>query len=113
MQGYLLPARLGRSGRRQSALARDRTGGQRRRLLVDGAAQLLLELDERGHRRVRPQPAGDLEDLPQRLVASLLIAHQRRSLLLLLLLGVGTERPVERDGQELSVAERVADAVGG
>src|SRR4029453_8959379 len=110
MQGYLLPARLGRSGRRQSALARDRTGGQRRRLLVDGAAQLLLELDERGHRRGRRQPAGDLEDLPQRLVASLLIAHQRRSLLLLLLLlGVGTERPVERDGQELGVAERVAD----
>src|SRR6266508_233322 len=92
----LLSAMFG-SGGRQSALVRDRPGGQRRRLLVDGGGQLLLQLDEPRHRRVGRQAAGDLEDLPQRLVALLPVARQRRGLLLL---GGGAERPVERDGQE-------------
>jgi hypothetical protein len=79
-----------------------------RRLLVDGGAQLLLQLDERRHRRIGGEAAGDLEDLPERLVALLLIERQSRGLL-----RAGTEAPVKRDGQELSVAERVADAVAG
>ena len=83
-------------------------GGQRRRLRVDGGAQLLLQLDEGRHRRVGRQPAGDLEDLGQRPVALLLIGRQGRGLL-----AVGVQRPVKRDGQELGVAEGVADAVGG
>jgi hypothetical protein len=77
-------------------------------LLVDGGAQLLLQLDERRHRRISREAAGDLEDLPERLVALLLIERQSSGFL-----GVGTEGMVKRDGQELSVAEGVADAVAG
>src|SRR6266496_2029801 len=104
------PLRVGgaASGGREQALGWDRPGGQRRGLPVDGGAQLLLELDERRHRRVGGQAAGDLEDLPQRLVALLLIARERRGRL-----GAGTQRLVERHGQQLGVAERVADAVAG
>src|SRR5512132_103230 len=98
-----------RSDGRERAFAWDRPGGQRRRLLVDGGAQLLLQLDEGRHRRIGRQPAGDLKDLPQRLVVLLLIARQRRRLLT----GAGTQGLVECDGQQLGVAERVADAVGG
>src|SRR3954447_1038670 len=97
-----------RSGRGEQALAWNRPGGQRRRLLVDGGAQLLLQLDERRHRRIGGEAAGDLEDLPERLVALLLIERQSRGLL-----GAGTEGLVKRDGQELSVTERAADAVAG
>ena len=104
----LLPGGGVRSGAREQTLAGDRPGGQRRRLRVDGGAQLLLQLDEGGHRRIGRQPAGDLEDLPQRLVALLLIGRQGRGLLAL-----PVQRPVKRDGQELGVAEGVADAVGG
>jgi hypothetical protein len=81
------------SGGRQQAPARDRPGGQRRRLLVDGGAQLLLQLDEPRHRRIGREAAGDLEDLPQRLVALPLVVRQRRGLLLI----GGAERLVERD----------------
>src|SRR6266487_920805 len=97
-----------RSGGREQALTWNRPGGQRHRLLVDGGAQLLLELDERRHRRIGRQAAGDLEDLPYGLVALPLIGRERRGLL-----GVTAERLVECDGQELGVAERVADAVAG
>src|SRR6266545_3268071 len=102
------PVGGGRSGGREHALAWNRAGGQRRRLLVDGAAQLLLQLDERRHRRIGRQPAADLEDLPQRLLALLLIGRQRRGLF-----GGATQRMVECDRQELGVVERVADAVAG
>src|SRR6266498_850675 len=102
------PVGGGRSGGREHALAWNRAGGPRRRLLVDGAAQLLLQLDERRHRRIGRQPAADLEDLPQRLVALPLIGRERRGLL-----GGATQRMVECDRQELGVVERVADAVGG
>src|SRR6266542_3959702 len=90
------PLRVGgaASGGREQALGWDRPGGQRRGLPVDGGAQLLLELDERRHRRVGGQAAGDLEDLPQRLVALPLIGRERRGLL-----GAGTQRLVERHGQ--------------
>src|ERR1051326_3313143 len=91
------------SGGRQQALAWDRPGSQRRRFGVDGGAQLLLELDERRHRRIGGETAGDLEDLAQRLVALPLIKREGRGLP-----GPGTERLVNRDGQELGVAERVA-----
>src|SRR4029453_12097393 len=104
----LLPGGGVRSGGREQALAGGRPGGQRRRLGVDGGAQLLLQLDEGRHRRIGGQPAGDLEDLGQRLVALLLIGRQGCGLL-----AVGVQRPVKRDGQELGVAEGVADAVGG
>src|SRR6266568_6821371 len=97
-----------RSGGREQALTWNRPGGQRHRLLVDGGAQLLLELDERRHRRIGRQAAGDLEDLPYGLVALPLIGRERRGLP-----GVTAERLVECDGQELGVAERVADAVAG
>src|SRR5512132_2829032 len=52
------PSVLGsvRSDGREHALAWDRPSGQRRRLLVDGGAQLLLQLDERRHRRIGRQP---------------------------------------------------------
>src|SRR6266498_2350399 len=50
-------------------------------LLVGGGAQLLLELDERRHRRIGRQAAGDLEDLPYGLVALPLIGRERRGLL--------------------------------
>src|SRR5512133_4066096 len=86
-----------RSGGRQQAPAWDRPGGQRRRLPVDGGAQLLLQLDERRHQRVGRQAAGDLEDLPQRLVASLLVTRQRGGLLL----DDPGERPVQGHGQQL------------
>src|SRR6266536_3925958 len=91
-----------RSGGREQALTWNRPGGQRRRLLVDGGAQLLLQLDERRHRRIGGEEAGDLEDLPERLVAVPLIKRESRGLL-----GGGTERLVQGDGQELGVAERV------
>src|SRR6266496_1127307 len=67
-----------RSGGREQALTWNRPGGQRHRLLVDGGAQLLLELDERRHRRIGRQAAGDLEDLPYGLVALPLIGRERR-----------------------------------
>src|SRR5262245_24569052 len=104
----LLPGGDVRSGGREQATGWDRSGGRRRRLRVDGGAQLLLELDERGHRRVGRQAAGDLEDLPQRLVAPLLIRRQGRGLL-----AVPIQRTVKGHGQELGVAEGVADAIGG
>ena len=96
----LLPGGGVRSGAREQTLAGGGPGGQRRRLFVDGGAQLLLQLDEGRHRRIGRQPAGDLEDLGQRLVALLLIGRQGRGLL-----AVGVQRPVKRDGQEFGVAE--------
>src|SRR4029453_18217002 len=86
----------------------DRPGGQRRRLRVDGGAQLLLELDEGRHRRIGRQAAGDLEDLPERLVSLLLIGRQGRGLV-----AVPIQRLVKCGRQELGVAEGVAYAVGG
>jgi hypothetical protein len=90
---------LGSCGREQ-ALARDRPGSQRRRFGVDGGARLLLERDERRHCRIGAETAGDLEDLPQRVVALLLITCEGRGLL-----GASTKRLVNRDGQEFSVAD--------
>jgi hypothetical protein len=84
------------------------TGSQRRRLLVDGDAQLPLQLDEPRHGRIGRQAAGDLEDLLECLVALPLAQRERRHLV-----GVAGKRPVERDGQQFGVAECVADAVAG
>src|SRR5215467_8829324 len=103
------PGRGGGSGGGQQPLATDGPGGQRRRLGVDGGAELLLQLDEGRHRRVGAQLAGDAEDLRQRLVALLLVCRQRGGLLALR----AAERLVQGGGQQLGVAEGVADAVGG
>src|SRR5262245_6297151 len=100
--------RGGWSGGLKHALARGRPGGQRRRLLVDGGAQLLLQLGERRYRRVGRELAGDPEDLPQRPLALLLVARERGGIL-----GAGAERVVEGGRQQFGIAERVTDAVGG
>src|SRR5215475_1061600 len=96
-----------RSGSREQALTRDRPCGQCRRLLVDGGAQLLLEVDEGRYRGIGGEPTCDLENLPQRPVALLLIERESSAP------GTPTDRVVEGSRQELSVAERVADAIAG
>src|SRR5215472_12824590 len=97
-----------RSGGGEQPLGPGRAGGQRRRLLFDGGAQLLLQLDERRRRRVGSEPAGDLEDPPQLPVAPPLVQRESSALL-----GDAAKCLVKCRGQELSVAERVTDAVAG
>ena len=77
-------------------------------MAVDGDAELLLQFDEAGERRNARQLAGDLEDLPQHPIPLGVIAAQRFPLL-----GGGDQRTVQRGGEELGVAEGVADAVTG
>ncbi len=88
--------------------AGDGAGGQGGGLGVGGGAELFLQFDERGHRRVGGQGTGDVEDLGERLVALLLVAGERGAF------GGGAgECLVEGGDEEFGVAERVADAVGG
>src|SRR4051795_11676636 len=96
------------SGRLELDLAGHGPGVQQDGLGIHGPAQLLLQLDELGHGRVRRERARDLEDLAQRMVALPLVAAQRD-----VLADFVAQHAVEGDGEQLGVAVGVGHAVPG
>src|SRR6266566_4482978 len=107
-RGWMVQLIVVRSGAGEFALAWNGAGGHLGRLGVDGLAELLLQVDELGYRRVRGEGTGELEDLPQRVVALALIAGQGGALV-----GAAAHSLVEGDGEQLGVPVGVAEAIAG
>ena len=94
-RGWLGPGQVGKAGE----------GGG---LGVDVLAQLLLQGGELGQGRELGQPAGDIEDGGQGLVALVGVRAER-----LAFADFSPQGPVELAGQQLGVPEGVGDAVAG